>query len=272
MTGLNRHKLNSLLKKWPSGTAMSLHELKKRGIYQQLASYYVRSGWLETIGSGVFKQAGDTVDWTGALALLQTQLNLSIHVAGKTALELSGVQHFFHLGGGGVIWLFGKQGEKLPKWFIGGDTGDKWNRKVKYIAFKLFDDENLGLTNQPIGQHISTGSVIQKHPSEYKIVISSIERAVLEMLYLIPKEQTLIEAKYLMEGLMTLRPNLIRALLEQCRSIKVKRLFLFLADFCNLPCLKHMDLSSINLGKGKRVIGSGGHYIPKYQISIPKIL
>lgn len=269
MSSENRHKLNLLITQWPLGTLMTHAMLQEKGIYQQLVNKYTKSGWLEPIARGVFKRAGDTVDWTGALALLQTQLHLSVHLAGKTALEFSGIQHFFHLGGGGVIWLFGKPGENLPKWFLGGNTWDRWNRKIKYITPKLFDDASLGLTEQQIGRHISTDSVTQKHPSQYKIVVSSIERAVLEMLYLIPREQSLVEAKYLMEGLMTLRPNLMQALLEQCRSIKAKRLFLFLADFCNLPCLMHMDLSSVNLGKGKRVIGAGGHYVPKYRISIP---
>jgi len=47
-------------------------------------------------------------------------------------------------------------------------------------------------------------------------------------------------------------------------------LFLFLADFCNLPCFKQLDLKKINLGKGKRCIGTGGRYIAKYLISIPE--
>lgn len=47
----------------------------------------------------------------------------------------------------------------------------------------------------------------------------------LELLYLVPKEQSLEEAKYLMEGLMTLRSKLLQTLLEQCQSIKVKRCF-----------------------------------------------
>ncbi len=36
-----------------------------------------------------------------------------------------------------------------------------------------------------------------------------------------------------MEGLTTLRPRLIQSLLEQCRSVKVKRLFTVLAEACN---------------------------------------
>ena len=90
------------------------------------------------------------------------------------------------------------------------------------------------------------------------------------MLYLVPSQQTLIESKYLIEGLMTLRPDLLQLLLTQCQSVKVKRLFLFLANLCRLPCLEHLDLSKVDLGKGKRMIGEGGHYVPKYQLSVSK--
>jgi hypothetical protein len=36
--------------------------------------------------------------------------------------------------------------------------------------------------------------------------------------------------------------------------------------------LKHIDLSKIDLGKGKRSIVSGGVYISKFEITVPKEL
>ncbi|MBA2654866.1 MAG: type IV toxin-antitoxin system AbiEi family antitoxin domain-containing protein [Gammaproteobacteria bacterium] len=61
----------------------------------------------------------------------------------------------------------------------------------------------------------------------------------------------------------------MQELLEKCTSIKVKRLFLFFADTNQLPCFKYLDLTALNLGKGKRVIGNGGMFVPKYQLSVP---
>ena len=258
MSSESRTKINSLLREWPKNTVMLHVQLKKHGIYQQLADKYVKSGWLESIGRGAFIKAGDKVDWKGALFALQKQLGLSVHVGGKTAFELMGAAHFLRLGQGGDIWLFDNDGNRLPGWFV-SDSINKWEYKLRHIASKIFDldkSSRLGLIEHSLG--------------DFSVVISSKERAILEMLYLVPAKQTLVDAKYLAEGLMTLRPDVVQKLLESCCSIKVKRLFLFLADFCNLPCLKELELSKIELGKGKRMIGVGGRYISKYLISIPE--
>jgi len=258
MSSETRTKLNLLLKTWSKDTVILYPELKKLGIYQQLVSRYIRSGWLEPIGRGAFIRAGDKVDWTGALYALQRQLGLAIHVGGKTALELMGAAHFLRLGKGGDVWLFANEGGSLPSWFI-KDTPKKWGFEIRMVTSKLFDLSNasqLGLTEHRLGN--------------YSVTIAAKERAILEILHLVPQKQTLVEAKYLAEGLMTLRPDVLQQLLQRCCSIKVKRLFLFLADFCDLPCFKQLDLEKIDLGRGKRCIGTGGRYIGKYRISIPE--
>ncbi len=79
------------------------------------------------------------------------------------------------------------------------------------------------------------------------------------------------EAKLLFEGLRALRPHLVQSLLEACKSIKVKRLFLHLADATGQPWLEDLKVDKIDLGKGKRVIAPGGHFDSKYNISVPKI-
>ena len=73
----------------------------------------------------------------------------------------------------------------------------------------------------------------------------------------------------LMENLTTLRPKVIQELLESCQSVKVKRLFLVLAEHVNHPWVKRLNVEKIDLGKGKRVVGKGGYYNPKYQLSLP---
>lgn len=52
----------------------------------------------------------------------------------------------------------------------------------------------------------------------------------LEFLYLANEENDLIEALRIMENLNNLRPASVQELLEQCRSVRVKRLFLYLAE------------------------------------------
>ncbi|MDW7680716.1 MAG: AbiEi antitoxin N-terminal domain-containing protein, partial [bacterium] len=54
---------------------------------------YKSSGWLESIGYGAYKLAGNNIDWYGALFALQNQLRFSTHPGGKTALQLQGYAH-----------------------------------------------------------------------------------------------------------------------------------------------------------------------------------
>ena len=69
-----------------------------------------------------------------------------------------------------------------------------------------------------------------------------------------------------------MRPLQVQKILETCESIKVKRLFVFMADRAGHAWLKHVDLSNINFGVGKRSIVSGGLLNTKYQITLPKEL
>ena len=94
----------------------------------------------------------------------------------------------------------------------------------------------------------------------------------LECLFLMPKKQELIECYQLMEGLNNLRPNLVQNLLENCTSIKVKRLFLFLAERAGHSWVKHLNIDKIDLGSGKRSIVKNGVYNSKYKITLPKEL
>ena len=105
-----------------------------------------------------------------------------------------------------------------------------------------------------------------------KIQISSPERAILECLYLAPDRFDVVECYQILEGLVNLRPKILQELLENCSSIKVKRLFLFMASKARHQWLDFVDQSRIDLGTGDRVIVKGGVYISKYKISIPKEL
>jgi hypothetical protein len=75
-----------------------------------------------------------------------------------------------------------------------------------------------------------------------------------------------------MEGLTNLRPKKIQELLEQCSSIKVKRLFLYMAEKAGHQWMQFLNVPKLNLGKGARTIVRGGVYVSKYDISIPKAL
>ena len=75
-----------------------------------------------------------------------------------------------------------------------------------------------------------------------------------------------------MEMLSLVPPFKVQELLEDCKSIKVKRLFLYMAEKAGHDWLKMLDLSKISLGTGKRATVKNGVYNAKYQITIPKEL
>jgi hypothetical protein len=75
-----------------------------------------------------------------------------------------------------------------------------------------------------------------------------------------------------MEGLNNLRPKHVQKLLEQCKSVKVKRLFLYLAKKSGHAWFSYLNLKAIDLGSGKRSIVKNGVYDSTYRITIQKAL
>ena len=65
-----------------------------------------------------------------------------------------------------------------------------------------------------------------------------------------------------------MRPELVQQLLEVCRSVKVKRLFLFLAEEAGHAWVKELNILKLDLGKGKRSIVKGGRLDKRYQITV----
>ncbi len=253
MTSQIGSKINKLLKIWPSGTVAVLPWLEKHGAYQQLVHAYEKTSWLRRIGRGAYAKAGDKVEWTGGLYAMQEQMGLPVHVGGKTALQMQGYAHFLPLGKGTMVFLFGLPDVKLPMWF----KQYRWGVRVRYTTTNLFAGmENRGLTKKEMGF--------------YAVSLSVPERAIMEVLYGVPKEESYEEAMLLMKGLTTLRPALVQTLLEHCASVKVKRLFMVLAESCRHSWVKKLGLSKVDFGKGKRMLVKGGQFDPRYNICVPK--
>jgi len=54
----------------------------------------------------------------------------------------------------------------------------------------------------------------------------------------------------MIEGMFNIRPDLVQELLMQCKSVRVKRLFLYMAKKAKLPVLEFLDLAKVDLGIG----------------------
>jgi hypothetical protein len=247
----NKTNINRLLTNWPDGMIYTQRHLSKLGYYHDLIRRYKKSKWIEPVGTGAYKKYANTVDWQAGISAIQSQLNLGIHPGGRTSLELLGYAHYIRFKD--RVFLFGNPGETLPKWFCNAD----WKKELEYHQTKLFGDSPSGL--MPHEHH------------KISLTVSAPERAVLEMLYLVPRSQGFDEADKIMNGLLSLRPDILQDLLEACRSIKTKRLFLYLSERNRLPWFSDLDLNNIDLGSGKRMIVKNGKYNAKYRISIPEI-
>lgn len=244
-------RINQRLLTAPAGTVLTLAWLKSQGISQKLANYYATSGWLHRVGDGAFTLKYETPTWLGAVFGLQ-QKGGSLHPGGRTALELVSLAHFLPLGEQAPIYLFSRPGERVPEWF----KRLPWVGRVQHVRTSFLPPD-LGLR-----EHQAGGVTVR---------ISDPERAVLEFLF----QQRINEAGYeharlLFEGLGTLRPALLQTLLEKCTSVKVKRLFLHLAELQRHPWLQELEQSKIPLGSGKRVLVPGGRLDPKYLITVPR--
>lgn len=250
MSTQNRTNLKQLLTLIPNNIIITSKYLTALGFSRDLQKRYERNNWLKRLSQGAYLKLDDKSSLNGAIFALQNQLNLSIHVAANKALnDFYGITH-------NIVFdskqqLFGYRGEKLPKWFKNLYSND--------IDFNCttFLPNNLGITDYNVG--------------DFSIKIPTIERATLEMLYLVPEKVTINEAYQIIELLTVVKPKEFQKLLENCSSIKVKRLFLYIAEKIGHSWFKRLDLTKINLGKGVREITKGGSYNSKYNIIIGNI-
>jgi len=255
------------MRTWPAGTVLTSEWLiHKEGYSKGLLQQYRRSGWIELVGKGAYRRVemnekGQLVPlhWTGGVYALQS-LSLNWRgfkppalVAARTALVLGGYGHYVSMNDNEAVWIFSEHGYRVPTWF----RKFTWGPEVKIHGPNLF-----------VKEHPNTISI--QNRGSFNIQYSCPERAMMELLELCPQKESLEHAKLLMEGLTTLRPRLVSELLEDCSSIKVKRLFLALADLCNHSWLKDIKIHKIDCGSGKRILEAGQGFHPKYAISVPR--
>ena len=104
----------------------------------------------------------------------------------------------------------------------------------------------------------------------FTVKASCRELAILEFIENLDLSNGLETAQNYTESLVTLRKDVLQKVLEESKSVKVKRVFLYLAEKVNLPSFKGLNLSKVDLGKGKRVIVEGGELNKKYQITVDR--
>lgn len=244
-------KINNLRQKIPSNGIMLTSWLEKSGFSRNEISNYMKSGWLQRISTGVYQFTGDRPSLYGILASYQKQTNLKYHIGAASALELKGFSHYIAMGKPTAV-VFAPVKPPLPKWLNDADL-----------------DMNLAEVSSKV---LGTAGIEQLDYQGQTLTVSSPERAIMECVLLSPARYDLMDVYYLMEMLASLRASLVQQILEDCTSVKVKRLFLYMAKKARHRWFAKLDLSRISLGSGTRSFMKGGVKIPSYDIVISKEL
>lgn len=267
-------KLNWLQQTLPEGLVVDSGWLERHGVSRQLRRKYVMHNWLLQLARGVYcrsplPEVMSSVPWQQLVISLNYLQNLPVAAGARTALEVQGFSHYVSSAGAREAHLYAN--EELPGWVTRVPVDTKL---VLHNARRLFRNrdvpayftkgdaapppEDSGFSQQPWGHW------------KYPLTLSTPERAILELLDEVPKRETFHQADVLMEGLRNLSPRRLQALLIDCKSVKVKRLFFWFAERHNHAWLQKIDRSAIDLGKGKRMLVRGGKLDPKYNITVPE--
>lgn len=250
----NERGIKQLTRLLPEGVAAPAAWLAANGYSRQLVRKYMLSGWLASLGHGAYARADQPVGWEGVLLGLHRLGKVHCHVGGLSALNRQGGAHFLPLGGEPNILVM--IARKPPAWVRKLNL----DPALVFDTRRLFDDkaDETGMVT------LSTGI------RDWTLPMAGAERAIMEMLNDVRDRESFEHAVQMFEGLTVLRPGMINDLLAACRSIKVKRLFLFLAHHFDYPWAKRLETDDLDLGNGNRQVIKGGRLDKNFLITVPE--
>ena len=221
------------------------HSISHQSIHQ-----FLKNKLIKKLGGGAYIKAKDKLNWQAALFTAQKELQLPFHVAGQTALELQGLGHFVKMGKKAPVYIVKREKARVPIWL----KNNNWGVAFQFKTSSLFPPD-LGL--------------MKYNQSNFHFILSSRERAIMEMIHHLDLKDSFEILERYFEGLLNLRGSLVQKLLENCSSIKVKRVFLYMADKLELSLMKHLNTRRVQLGQGKRVVSENGKLDKTYKITVP---
>ena len=186
-------------------------------------------------------------------------MKYAVHLGGESALNMAGYARYLRLGGRSRVQFYGE----VPSWLR------RLSMQTEIVVRRrtLFGDDPLGLDDVSPGTAATSPTVgVWRWPLRASLP----EQAILEALDELPGNATFENLDKVFEGLASLRPGRLMALLSPCRSVKVRRLFFVFADKHQHAWRKHLDTSGIDFGSGPRALAEGGRYHPTYRICVPE--
>lgn len=242
---LRRKELYEIM---PEGLITNHKWLMENNLSRHAIDNLVKSNQLESISKGVYVRNVSKISCQSLVFSLQSVLKLDLVVGGLTALEMQGLSHYLSLSNNKIVHLFGN--DILSKWVINLDLNVKFVRHNTNSLFAKNSEENRRF--QPFTSERDWDN------DNRKLILSSPERAYIEVLLDVPQKITFEHADQLMQGLTILSPRNLQKTLECCQNVKVKRLFFWFADRQNYVWLDKINRESITLGSGNRMIIKGG--------------
>jgi transcriptional regulator with AbiEi antitoxin domain of type IV toxin-antitoxin system len=218
------NKLNALHTRLTAGSPVTSSQLATMGISADVADHYARAGWLKRLAPGVYCRPGEALSLHQSLLVLQQRI-AGLHVGGRSALEWYGVRQF--VSQQAVLLLYGWVTARLPNWFARQFPSE-------YRRRRLFDEvpeqmSGVGRFENRVGATL----------------VSTPERALLEMLDEIGVRQPLHEFREIAHGMHSLRAEVLTDLLKRCTSVKTVRLCLQLGRELCLPWTGEIDAASL---------------------------
>jgi hypothetical protein len=244
-----KNKLDKIL---PLGLVATRAYVLAHGMDRHGFDNAVKSGKLKAICRGVYVRDGLTLNWQGVMTSLNMlSENQPVYLGGLSALEQSGFNHY--LKNNASIHVYAAINK--PKWldYLELDVDLIWHSTKR--IWKSLAHDNL----KPVKWRDDVAGYLQ----------ASIEQSCLELLADVPNDLSFEYADALFQGLSTLSPRKLQILLNQCRSVKAKRLFFWFAKRHGFAWSRHLNMADYDLGKGKRMIDKNGVLDNELLITVP---
>lgn len=215
---------------------MTSEDLARLGVSADLAVHYARAGWLVRLARGVFRRPEQGLSLHPSLKVLESRIE-GLHVGGKSALDWQGVRQY--VAQQETLRLYGWAAARLPEWFL-KEFSAEYHRK------RLFDER--------------PGALLHVVPFEGRNeapLVSTPERALLELLSEVGVRQPMQEARELMESTYNLRGAVLQELLTRCASVKTVRLCLQLGRELSLPWMVKLRPADLPTGSDRPWVSRG---------------
>jgi hypothetical protein len=246
----------SLIELMPLSVPASRRWLLAQGVSVSRLDNALKSSKIAALGPGLYARPGLRVDWQGVVLALQRE-SFGVVVGGVSALEVMGKGHYLSSSTVKSVTVFASQ--PAPAW-------------LKYVS-SIVNVDWQGTSR--VWHGVAELSQFMTQLYEWRVDIPALavsrpERAMLEVLSLVPRRVSFELADNLFQGLTSLSPSRVNEALRTCSSVKAKRLFLWLAKRYEYPWCKRISVADYDLGSGKRVIAEGGKLDPDFFITVPE--